>query len=353
MIIDGIRKLVDQQDLTDMEAQGYMTEIISGRASSIQIGSFLTALRIKGETVQEITSFAKVMRKNSIRIRPRVKGRVVDTCGTGGDLIKSFNVSTASAIVIAGAGIYVAKHGNRSVTSKSGSADVLESLGVNLDVSPSKTEEMIEKIGIGFLFAPKLHPAMKYAKEPRRDIGIRTVFNILGPLTNPAHIDAQVLGVYSESLVKPLAEVVRNLGSKEAIVVHGSGGIDEISTFGPTKMAWVRNGTISISELTPKTLRIPKARSGEIVGGGPEDNAKIIFRILKNGINSDRPRAEMILVNAAAGIIVGGRSDSFHEAIAVAKESINGGNAFSKLKDLVSASGGDSSRIEELEDKDA
>lgn len=353
MIIDGIRKLVDQQDLTDMEAQGYMTEIISGRASSIQIGSFLTALRIKGETVQEITSFAKVMRKNSIRIRPRVKGRVVDTCGTGGDLIKSFNVSTASAIVIAGAGIYVAKHGNRSVTSKSGSADVLESLGVNLDVSPSKTEEMIEKIGIGFLFAPKLHPAMKYAKEPRRDIGIRTVFNILGPLTNPAHIDAQVLGVYSESLVKPLAEVVRNLGSKEAIVVHGSGGIDEISTFGPTKMAWVRNGTISISELTPKTLRIPKARSGEIVGGGPEDNAKIIFRILKNGINSDRPRAEMILVNAAAGIIVGGRSDSFHEAIAVAKESINSGNAFSKLKDLVSASGGDSSRIEELEDKDA
>ncbi len=349
MIVDGIRKLVEQQDLSEIEAQECMTEIISGRATGAQIASFLTALQIKGETVQEISSFAKVMRENSIRIKPRVNGRVVDTCGTGGDIVKSFNVSTASAIVIAGAGAYVAKHGNRSVTSKSGSADVLESLGVNLDVSPSKTEEMIEQIGIGFLFAPKLHPAMKYAKEPRRDIGIRTVFNILGPLTNPARVDAQVLGVYSESLVEPLAEVVKNLGSKEAIIVHGSGGLDEISTFGPTKMAWVRNGNISTSELNPETLGIAKARPEEIVGAGPEHNAKLMVRILKHGIKSDIPRGDMILVNAAAGIIVGGLSDSFLEAIEVAKESINSGKAFSKLKDLVSASGGDSSRIEELE----
>ncbi|MCZ6613470.1 MAG: anthranilate phosphoribosyltransferase [Thaumarchaeota archaeon] len=349
MIVDGIRKLVERQDLTESEAHDCMTEIVSGQATAAQIAAFLTALQFKGETVQEITSFARVMRENSIRITPKVSGRLVDTCGTGGDIVKSFNVSTAAAIVIAGAGVHVAKHGNRSVTSKSGSADVLESLGVNLDVSPSKTEEMIEQIGIGFLFAPKLHPAMKYAREPRMEIGIRTVFNILGPLTNPARADAQVLGVYSESLVEPMAEVARNLGSKEAIVVHGSGGLDEISTFGPTKMSWVREGNISTSEVTPETFGIAKARPEEIVGAGPEENAKYIIRILKSGIRSDIPRGEMILVNAAAGIIVGGRSDNFLEAIEIARESIDSGNAFSKLKALIVESGGDTSKMEELE----
>ncbi|MFQ6011107.1 MAG: anthranilate phosphoribosyltransferase [Nitrososphaerales archaeon] len=350
-ITEGIQKLVEGNDLDENEAHGYMVEIVSGRATSAQIASFLTALRIKGETVQEITSFAKVMRDNSLRINPRVEGRLVDTCGTGGDRVKTFNVSTAAALVIAGAGLHVAKHGNRSVTSKSGSADVLENLGVNLDVSPSKTEEMIQQIGIGFMFAPKWHPAMKYASEPRREIGMRTVFNVLGPLTNPALVDSQVLGVYDESLVEPLAEVARNLGSKEAMVVHGTGGIDEISTFGPTKVAWVRNGAISISELDPGTLGVTKVRPEDMGGGGPEHNASLIFKVLRNGIKSDAPIGEMILVNGAAGIIVGGLCDSFPDAIEVARQSIDSGTALTKLKDLVSASGGDPSRIEKLGDE--
>jgi len=232
MIKEAILKLVQRKDLTEQEMVDTMKFIMEGRASLAQIAAFLTALRMKGETISEITGAAKVMRQKAIKISIKTKGPIVDTCGTGGDGKHTFNVSTAVAFVVAGAGLNVAKHGNRSVSSKCGSADVLEALGINLDISPESVAECIEKIGIGFLFAQKLHPAMKYAAPARSEIGLRTIFNILGPLTNPAPVTAQLLGVYDRALINPLAYVLKNLGSEGALVVHGEGGYDEITTTG-------------------------------------------------------------------------------------------------------------------------
>ena len=228
MIREGIQKLIEGSNLTYDESGEIMREIMSEKATSSQTAAFLTALRMKGEAVEELIAFASVMRTHCRQIRPHVHGRLVDTCGTGGDKIKTFNVSTAAAFVIAGAGVAVAKHGNRAVTSKSGSADVLEKLGLNLNVEPEATQDIIEKVGIGFMFAPAFHPAMKYAAEPRREIGIRTVFNILGPLTNPACANAQLLGVYDPKLTTPMAYALKKLGCEEAMVVHGLDGLDEI-----------------------------------------------------------------------------------------------------------------------------
>ena len=255
MIRENIQSLVDGESLSRKESQQTMREIMLGQATNSQIAAFLTALRMKGETVEELVAFAQVMRENCLQIHPKVKGRLVDTCGTGGDKMKTFNISTASAFVVAGAGVAIAKHGNRSVTSKSGSADVLEHLGLNLCMTPEVVKEAIEQVGIGFMFAPTFHPAMKYAVIPRKEVGIRTVFNLLGPLINPACANAQLLGVYDAKLVGPLANALNCLGCEEAMVVHGLSGLDEISTLGKTIISHLKNGEIRTFQIAPKNLK--------------------------------------------------------------------------------------------------
>jgi anthranilate phosphoribosyltransferase len=342
-----LRKLVEGRSLSYQEAQEAMKEIMSGKATEAQIAAFLTALRMKGETIEEIAALSKTMKEFCHRIHPKVKGRLIDTCGTGGDRIKTFNISTTAAFVVAGAGVAVAKHGNRSFTSKSGSADVLEQLGVNLTLNPKSVEKTIEDIGIGFMFAPAFHPAMKYAVGPRGDIGIRTVFNILGPLSNPADTDGQLLGVYNAKLVNTIAKALMKLGCEEAMVVHGLDGLDEISTIGKTVLAWLKGDAIHTLETTPKSLDIRRANPEDIVGTTPKENAEISFNILTSNLNG--PKQDIVLVNAAAGIMVGGKADSFQEGIEVAQESITSGEAYKRLKMLVKTSGGDPSQLERLE----
>ena len=351
VIKEGIRKLIKGVDLTSQEAGEIMKEIMSGQATEAQIGAFLTALRIKGETIQEISAFAAVMRELCFRIYPKVKGRLVDTCGTGGDKVKTFNISTVVAFVVAGADIPVAKHGNRSVTSKCGSADVLERLGFNLNLEPKAVERIIEEVGIGFMFAPKFHPAMRYAIGPRREIGIRTVFNILGPLTNPAGTNAQVLGVYSEEWVKPLAYALNELGCEEAMVVHGLDGLDEISIIGKTSIAWLKDGEVSLVEISPKEFGFRTAKPEEISGATPKESAELTFKLLNNASNPKDPRRNIVLLNAAAGMVVGGKADDISDGIELAAESIESGAAYRKLRMMIKASGGEMSRLEELEKK--
>jgi anthranilate phosphoribosyltransferase len=352
MIREVIEKLVNGHNLSYQEAYEAMREIMSGAATQAQIGAFLTALRMKGETIEEITAFATAMRSLCNRINPKVRGRLVDTAGTGGDNIKTFNVSTAAAFIIAGAGVPVAKHGNRSVTSKSGSADVLESLGLNLNVKPETVERAIEEVGIGFMFAPAFHPAMKHAAGPRREIGIRTVFNILGPLTNPASAKAQVLGVYDCSLVEKMAHVLRNLNVEEAMVVHGLEGLDEISVIGETLTSWLRNGEIKTFKMRPEDLGFKRASARDIAGTSPIESAEILFKILYGLTEKGDAKRDMVVANAAAGIIVGGEADDFAYAIELAQESIESGKAYEKLKGLIRFyEGSKPSKIEEFEAK--
>ena len=351
MIRESIQKLVDGTDLTHEESTSSMKEIMSGAATNAQIGAFLTALRTKGETTEEITAFTKVMKECCNRIHPQVKGRLVDTCGTGGDKIKTFNISTTAAFVVAGADISVAKHGNRSVTSKCGSADVLERVGLNLNIATEEVEEAIEEVGIGFMFAPAFHPAMKYSIGPRRELGIRTVFNVLGPLTNPADATAQLLGVYDPRLTEPLAYSLKSLGCEEAMVVHGLDGLDEISTVGKTRISWLRNCEVITTEMSPKDFGIKQAKLEDIRGTTPEESAELIFKILYDGIYADDTRREIVQVNGAAAIIVGGRAEHFGYGIEAAKESIESGSAYKKLKELVKFSGGDLTKLEQLETK--
>jgi anthranilate phosphoribosyltransferase len=347
MIREGIQKLIDGADLTYEESKTIMTEIMTGKTTNSQTAALLIALRMKGESVEELIAFAYIMKEQCRQIHPKVKGRLVDTCGTGGDKIKIFNVSTASAFVIAGAGISVAKHGNRAVTSKSGSADVLEKLGLNLSLEPQHVEWIIEKVGVGFMFAPAFHPAMKYAAEPRREIGIRTVFNILGPLTNPASANAQVLGVYNEKLVIPLAYTLQKLGCQEAMIVHGIDGLDEISTLGKTVIAHLKNGEVKKQELSPETLGVKAAVARDLQCTSPEDSAKTILGILTGKV--DGAKRDIVVVNSAAGIIVGGKASDFKESIRLAQKSIDSGAAYAKLKELIKASGGNLGVLEEYE----
>jgi len=347
MIRENIQTLVDRQSLSPEESRQTMQEIMTGQATNSQIAAFLTALRMKGETVEELVAFAKVMRENCLRIHPKVKGRLVDTCGTGGDEVKTFNISTTSAFVVAGAGIAIAKHGNRSVTSKSGSADVLEKLGVNLSTQPEMAKDAIEKVGIGFMFAPAFHPAMKYAVAPRKEVGIRTVFNLLGPLTNPANANAQLLGVYNSNLVGSIAKALRDLGCEEAMVVHGLDGLDEVSTVGKTVISHLRNDEIQTYQTYPKELGIKRVRKQDLLGGSPEENARTIVGIL-NGDSLHHAKTEIVLVNSAAAIIVGGKAETFLEGLQIARESIESGAALSKLKNLIKFSGGNPSKLEEL-----
>lgn len=348
LIRESIEKFVMGLNLSYQEAYESMKEMMSGEATPSQIAAFLTALRMKGETVEEIVAFAEAMRSFCHKITPKVKGRLVDTCGTGGDKIKTFNISTTAAFVIAGAGIPVAKHGNRSVTSKSGSADVLERLGLNLNVSHETVEKVIEQLGVGFVFAPMFHPAMKHAACPRREIGIRTIFNILGPLTNPATSSAQVVGVYEAGLVEKIAHVLKGLGLHEAMVVHGLDGLDEISTVGRTLIAWLKEGEIKTFEVTPTSLGVERADVECIVGTSPEENAEITFKILYGCVKAGDPKRDIVVVNAAAGIIVGGMADDFKYALELAQESIDSGTSYKKLKELIKFYNG--SRLDKLEE---
>jgi anthranilate phosphoribosyltransferase len=293
------------------------------------------------------------MRDNALRINPKVNGRTVDTCGTGGDQLKTFNVSTTSALIAAGSGVTVAKHGNRSVTSKCGSADLLEAVGVNINSPPSIVQQAIEDVGIGFMFAPAFHPAMKNAIIPRREIGIRTVFNILGPLTNPANAKAQVLGVYDPRLVETLAKVLQKLGTEEALVVHGLDGIDEISTVGKTKLAWVKNGEIIGREITPQDLDLRQTSSAEISGFDVEQSARVMVNILRGKEEAGSGRIQMVLANAAAAIMVGGKAHDFRTGVEEARKAMSSGRAYEKLKALIEITNGDQSKLDRIEARNA
>lgn len=331
MIQKAIQKVVEKKDLTIDETKEVFDIIMSGRATDAQIAGFLVALRIKGETVDEITGAAIIMRAKASTIHPKVSGLIVDTCGTGGDKKNTFNISTTSAFVISGAGIAVAKHGNRSVSSKSGSADVLKSLGINIDIIPEKVEKCIEEIGIGFMFAPVFHGAMKHAINARRELGVRTIFNILGPLTNPANAHSQVIGVYDEKLIEKMAEVLKNLGVNHAFVVHGN-GLDEITTDGVTKVCELKNGVIKKYEINPTDLGFEISSTEALLGNSPDDNANITINILK-GIDKSAKR-DIVVLNAAAAIVAAGKAKDIKEGIKLAEESIDSGNALQKLEAL-------------------
>ena len=326
-IKDAIGKVVDGKSLTEMEARSVMRVILRGEATPSQIASLITALRMKEERVSEITGFARAMREESVRVRFRGTG-LVDTCGTGGDKSNTFNISTTAAFVVAGAGITVAKHGNRSVSSHCGSADVLETLGINIMLGKEGVEECLRKVGIAFLFAPIFHGAMKHALPPRREVGIRTVFNILGPLTNPAGAEAQVLGVYDKSRVKQLAHVLSNLGSKRALVVHGLDGLDEIS-LGKTIVAELKSRKVFTYILNARDYGFKKCSVDKIAGGSVKQNAKFLRNVLKG---QKGPRRDIVLLNAAGGIMAGGKVKNFKEGISKAAESIDSGKAFEKLE---------------------
>jgi anthranilate phosphoribosyltransferase len=350
LIREGISKLVELQNLSSQEASQIMSEIMTGEATNAQVASFLTALRMKGETVEEIVAFAGTMRRFSRRIHPKVRGRIVDTCGTGGDKIKTFNVSTAAALIAAGAGATVAKHGNRSVTSKCGSADVLEHFGVNLNLEPQKVERLIEDVGIGFMFAPIFHPAMKNAIAPRKETGIRTVFNILGPLTNPAGADAQLLGVYDESMVEPLAHAIAVLGVEDAMVIHGRGGLDEISTVGETIVGRASGKTVELRCLTCSDFGVPKARIKDLLEFDADGSVSVTYRILSGDGPQDAKR-DMALVNAAAALFLGGLTNDLKEGVELARRSVESGAAYQKLLALTKGSGGSLEKLERLAER--
>ncbi|ODS42415.1 MAG: anthranilate phosphoribosyltransferase [Candidatus Altiarchaeales archaeon IMC4] len=325
-----IEKLINGLNLAPDEAESAMQTIMSGKATDAQIAAFLVALRIKGETPEEIAALAQVMRRFATAIRPEVSGTLVDTCGTGGDAAGTFNISTASMFVVAGAGIPIAKHGNRSVSSKSGSADVLESLGVNIAMAPEKVQECIEKTGIGFMFAPGFHSAMKHVMPARRELGIRTVFNILGPLTNPANAKGQVVGVYNAALTEKIAEVMNILGVERAFVVHGEPGMDEISNVGKTKISELSKGKIKTYMITPEDFGVKRARMADLAGADAKENAKIITDILAG--KDKGPKRDIVLLNAAAGIVAGKKAKTLKEGLEIARDSIDSGKAYKKLE---------------------
>ncbi len=331
---DYINKLTRKQNLTTEEAELAIAKIFT-EATDTQISAFLTAMKMKGETPAEIAGLALGMKKAANIINPRVKGTLIDTCGTGGDSTGTINVSTGAALVVAGAGVFVAKHGNYSITSKSGSADVLKELGVKIDAQPEQVEKTIEKVGIGFMLAPVFHPSMKRVAQIRRDLGFRTVFNILGPLTNPANAKAQVIGVFDSSLCEPIANVLQILGTERALVVHGN-GMDEISTTGETQIVELDGGNITTYTTTPEKLGMKRASSSDIAGGTPEENARDIVDVLKG---KKGPKRDIIVINAGAALFVSGKAENHSNGIDLANHAIDSGAAMSKLKELVNAAG--------------
>lgn len=347
MIQSAIASVVKGEHLSEARMTDVMDRITEGHATPAQIGGLMIALRMKGEVPDEIAAAAKVMRAKSVKIpltgtresrnerraSARLDEVVADTCGTGGDGSKTFNVSTTAAFVVAGAGIKVAKHGNRSVSSLCGSADVVEALGVRLDLTPDQVGACIDKVGIGFLYAPLLHGAMRHVIGPRREIGLRTLFNLLGPLTNPAEATVQILGVYAEHLTEIMAKVLDKLGCRSAFVVYGAGSYDEISVTGPTTVSRLLDGAITTSIMVPEDVGLKTAEPGEILGGDASRNAAITLGIL-NG-EKGAPR-DMVLLNAAAVLVAAGRAASFREGISLSAESIDSGRAHEKLRQLVS-----------------
>ena len=332
-IRETISRLIERQNLPREEAEQVMGAIMDGSTTQSQISAFLTALRMKGETPEEIAAFATVMRRHAITVAPVTGKTLVDTCGTGGDGTHTFNISTASALVAAGAGIPVVKHGNRSVSSTCGSADVLTALGVNIAVDPKLQAKIVENVGIGFFFAPAHHPAMRHVMPVRQELGCRTVFNILGPLANPAGAQAQVLGVYNPDLTRSMAEVLRILGLSRAMVVHGS-GLDEITTTGDTRVCELIGRTISSYTLNPAMFGISPAGLPDLRGGDAQENARIIREILAGEKGAGR---DIVLMNAGAAVWIGGQAGDLREGIALAGTSIDSGNAGAKLDALVDA----------------
>lgn len=334
MIREAIAKVVNGEDLQEAEMMGAMDEIMGGQATPAQIGSFITALRLKGETVEEVTGAARIMRRRATRIDAR-SPVIVDTCGTGGDGMHTFNISTTAAFVVAAAGITVAKHGNRAVSSSCGSADVLEALGVNIEAVPEIVEECVQQIGIGFLFAPKLHGAMKYAIGPRREIGIRTIFNMLGPLTNPAGATAQLIGVYDPRLTEMFAGVLKNLGTRRAFVVHGADGLDEATVTDETRVSELRDGMITTYNLDPVSLFGKAYRKEELVGGDASVNAQIAKDVLSG---KDGARRKIVVFNAGLAIVAGEKAGTLPEGMKVAEDCIDSGLAIKKLQALIELS---------------
>jgi anthranilate phosphoribosyltransferase len=329
MIKEAINILVSGMDLSETEMVGCMNEIMEGNASDAQIGSFLTALRYKGETVSEITGAARVMREKATRIKS--PEGTLDTCGTGGDMSGTFNISTTTALLVSSCGVPVAKHGNRSVSSKCGSADVLEELGIKVDLKPEDVETCLHDTGFAFMFAPLFHPAMKYAIGPRKEMGIRTIFNILGPITNPAGAKRQVLGVFSGKLTETLCAVLGNLGAEDAMVVHGEDGLDEITISDGTIVSrWV-NGSVENSIISPKDFGLETAELKTIEGCGLEDNASITLGVLSG---EKGPRRDVVLMNAAASLEVAGKTSTLMEGFNLAAEAIDSGKAKAKLEEI-------------------
>lgn len=332
-IQEAIKKVIAGNSLSIEESTRVFSDIMSGSATDAQIAALIVSLRMKGESVEEITGAASVMREKATLVCPKYKDNVIDTCGTGGDNLNTFNISTAAAFVAAGAGATVAKHGNRSVSSKCGSADVLESLGVNISISPEKIRDCLDNVGIGFLFAVSLHKAMKYAIAPRKEISIRTIFNILGPLTNPAMATSQLMGVFSPSLTETMAKVLRNMGSRSAFVVHGLDSLDEISLSSPTQISELKNGTVKTYTIQPEDFGLKRTPLSEIKGGNPSENA-IIIRDVLNGKRG--PQHDIVVLNTAFALAAAGLVSDPKEGMELACKSIDSGDALRKLEELVS-----------------
>jgi anthranilate phosphoribosyltransferase len=343
MILDALHRIAShRQSLSREEARRVMSEVLSGECTDAQIAALLVALHMKGETVEEIVGFAEAIRdeatslsihqNSTVDVSGTERDALVDTCGTGGDTSGTFNISTATALVVAGAGVRVAKHGNRSVTSKCGSADVMEALGVNINLPPARLAACLEEVGIVFLFAPAMHSAITFVQPARRELRLRTVFNLLGPLTNPAHASAQVVGVYSAELVEKLAEALSMLGLRRAMVVHGLDGLDEITITGPTRIAEVREGKVSGYEVTPEEFGMSRGSLADISGGDAAENAEIIRDILGGKKSS---RRDVVLLNAAAALVAAGKADHLAGTLPLAEKSIDSSAAAKKLAALV------------------
>jgi len=343
MITDVLHRLANhRQSLSRAEAREAMAEVLAGSCTDAQIAAFLVALHMKGETVEEIVGFAEairaaaipleVVRNSTVDVSGTERDALVDTCGTGGDASGTFNISTATALVVAGAGVRVAKHGNRSVTSKCGSADVMEALGVDINLRPTQIATCLDKVGIAFLFAPAMHSAMRHVQPARRELRLRTVFNLLGPLTNPARASAQVVGVYSSDLVEKLAEALSMLGLHRALVVHGHDGLDEVTITTSTRIAEVREGTVRSYEVTPEEFNFERATMSDISGGDATENARIIRDVLKG---TPSARRDIVLLNAAAALVAASRANHLAEALPLAAASIDSGRAATKLEALV------------------
>jgi len=337
MIRQAISELMEGKNLSQTQAETVMQEIMDGAATPAQMSAFLVALRLKGETIEEIAGCARVMRDKALRVSPQ-RTDLVDTAGTGGDKSGTFNISTTAAFVIAGAGLGVAKHGNRAISGQSGSADVLEALGVNFDLTPEQSARCIDEVGIGFLFAPKLHPAMKNIAPVRKELGVRTVFNILGPLTNPAYAPAQIIGVFDGAYAGTLAHVLKSLGSRAAFVFHSADGLDELTTTSENHLTYFTNGVVHTETLDARELGLERAQRDELRGGTPQENANIARQILRG--EEHGAKRDVVMLNAAAALVAGGKANDLKQGLELANDALDSGRAFAAMENLVAMSQG-------------